>query len=337
MTTDLLESIPIGIIWQSRSPSGERTIHANPAAQRLLELGTATLSVGELSQLPLYIDPQLSPLESSKPIHPNPLKAGLLGQPIDRRDVVFMQRPLHLRTFTPKHASGLHALCIQPRDHRLFCDHNNAKTDAATTNAEVAMRQLGRFNQLLSEVATSLNQAQRAELDAVINHALQQFGRYLCADRCYVFLFDPNRQRMRNTHEWVEQGVTAHIDELQDVGAEQLPWFFPLMRNYGVMSVNALSQLPTEAEAEYRLFTDEGIRSLACVGFTHNGQLRGFVGCDMVQHEVQWNEAELRRLRLFANLIGNAINTRELLDELEALRTEKTPQGSQSTAPKGAS
>ena len=38
---------------------------------------------------------------------------------------------------------------------------------------------------------------------------------------------------MSNTHEWVNHGITSHIDELQDIQQEHLPWFFEQMLSVG--------------------------------------------------------------------------------------------------------
>ncbi|MCC5879485.1 MAG: sensor domain-containing diguanylate cyclase [Idiomarina sp.] len=327
----LLEQMPIGILWRSIDRDGRASrVNANQAACRLLELSESHLSLSELAMLPFHLDEQLTPLSDLPPLQPNPLKQALQGESVNRRDILFGQRPLHIKsmrlnlpqTDTNGGAEGVHecfAVFIQPRDHRLFVDNANTPS---LSNIELSVRDLLAFDKLLSELSSRFIHAQPCQMNLHIDAALQAVGQFCLADRCYVFQFDATLDCMHNTHEWVADGISSHIDDLQNVTADQLPWFFQTIQRQGLMVVHDTADLPKAAAAEQALFTDEGIHSVMCVGITLGGKLSGFVGCDMVAQSKQWTEADIRRLKLVGEIIGQGLQSQHHLIALANTQQE---------------
>lgn len=172
------------------------------------------------------------------------------------------------------------------------------------------------FDLLISELSTRLINSEPAETYECIEEVIAAIGGYTKADRCYVFEFDDTIQHMTNTHEWVREGYQAHINELQAVSLEDLPWFFKEMKEHHKFIVNDVERLPPEADAERAEFEHEDIKSVICVGMVANQHLLGFVGCDMVQQKRQWEAADLRRLGLVADMIANTLERQRTYAEL---------------------
>ena len=330
----LLEQLPIGILWRTIDQDGHASkVFANHAARQLLELDDKQTSLSELSILPISLDEQLTPLENLPPLQPSPLKLALSGEQIDRRDLLFRQRPLHIKslrlqlqpdsTIPSSHAdeplSECFAVCVQPRDHRLFVE---TAVTGDLSSMELSVRDLLAFDKLLSELSSRFIHADTNEMDTHIDAALEAVGRFCMADRCYVFSFDQASSIMRNTHEWVAAGVTAHIEELQHVTAEDVPWFFNSMQQEGLMIVHDIADLPEAAAAEYALFAEESIHSVMCIGISLAGKLSGFVGCDMVARGRHWSEADIRRLKLVGEIIGQGLQSQHHLQALQATQQE---------------
>lgn len=313
ITAAILEQLPVGVIWRIQHTDSSQEVYANEAAIRLLELDSSNLTMTSLSQLPLHLDRELTPLLDTEAVSPSPLYEALLGHHINRRDLVFHQRPLHLKSLQVQPVPGCVAVCIQPRDHRLFME--SAQTgDLSST--ELSVRDLIAFDKVLSQISSGLIHSQPDETDAHIHQALAELGKFCMADRCYVFMFNQSATSMYNSHEWVAPGVSAHIDELQNISKQDLPWFFKRMQQQGLVLIHKVSELREEAAQERALFESEDIRSVACVGIVQQRQLAGFVGCDMVAREKHWSEADTRRLRLVGEIIGRALLSQQQMQRL---------------------
>ena len=172
------------------------------------------------------------------------------------------------------------------------------------------------FNQLISELSSRLINSEPAETYECIEEVIEAFGSFAGADRCYVFEFDDAVANMTNTHEWVRDGFDAHIDDLQSVGINDLPWFFNEIKTHQLFIVNDVELLPPEAEAEKQEFKREHIKSVICVGIVAKHQLLGFVGCDKVQEQHRWTPEEVRCLKLVANIIANTMERQRTYSEL---------------------
>ena len=172
------------------------------------------------------------------------------------------------------------------------------------------------FNQLISELSSRLINSEPAETYECIEEVIEAFGSYACADRCYVFEFDDAIVNMTNTHEWVRNGFESHIDDLQSVGIDDLPWFFNEIKTHQLFIVNDVELLPLEADAEKQEFRREHIKSVICVGIVAKHQLLGFVGCDRVQKKHRWTPEEVRCLKLVANIIANTLERQRTYAEL---------------------
>lgn len=184
------------------------------------------------------------------------------------------------------------------------------------------------FAYLISQISTSLINASPTESAHHIENALAALGSNDRKDRCYVFLFADNYNEMSNTHEWANEGISAHKDDLQGVPAAAMPWFFKEMKATGLILVDDTAQLPDEAGGFKTELLREHIQSMMAVGMYLEGRLIGFVGCDLVRRQCSWTEEDVRQMRLVADMITNTIarhRTEARLQQMEAeLRAANT-------------
>ncbi len=174
--------------------------------------------------------------------------------------------------------------------------------------AENALHRRVDLEQLVMRASTRLvAELAPGELDARIDDALAEIGRFLNVDRSYVFLFSPDGAFMDNTHEWVGEGVSAERGNLQHLPAQTgFPWFVNELRSRMVVPVPLVAELPPEAGAERAEFEREGIRSLLCVAMVHAGTVGGFLGLDSVRAR-SWSEDEISLLRVMGEILMGAI------------------------------
>lgn len=313
----LIDALPVAVFCAQTdsTPPNTANYYCNQTASDMFGLSDQSELGQQIEALEFSVDHDL--VSAPNPTRPiaSPLLAGLRGEYIERRDLVFKQLPLNMQSVSLDTPSGsIHAIFIQPRDHRLF-RHGGQPLDTLTS--EISLRDLIAFDKLISELSTKLINAQGEDAERHIQNALGALGQFCQADRTYVFLFDYDFSAMSNTHEWVRDGVTSHIDDLQNVPKEALPWFFETIEQEGLFVVHDTRAIPERGAAEQEEFDREDIRSVLCVGMYAAGELIGFVGCDMVARLRHWSEADIRRFKLVGEMIANAIQNQRFYSSLQ--------------------
>ena len=177
------------------------------------------------------------------------------------------------------------------------------------------------FNQLLTNFSSKLITASVHELDGIIVQALVALGTFCDVDRCYIFEFSDDEESMSNTHEWVAAGVTSFIDELQDIPCSTLPYFMTHISN-GLFKVDNVASLPKEAAAEKRIFDEERICSVLCVGIMVDNVMYGFIGCDIIGSPYSWNAFDIEYLRRIGEMLGNTLQNLHNRKALQKAQTE---------------
>jgi PAS domain S-box-containing protein len=202
-------------------------------------------------------------------------------------------------------------------------------TDQQSSHRE--RERLSQFVLLLFRLANRFINLPVHEAHNAINEALGDMGRFVDADRAYLFDYDHEAQTASNTHEWCGTGVSPEIDNLQHIPLSVIPDWFDAHRHGQVMYVHDVHALP---EGPLRDFLKpQGIQSLMAMPLMHGERCLGFVGLDSVRNTHNYGEEETTLLQLFAQMLVN-IRLRveaeeqihELTEGLENKVAERTAQ-----------
>ncbi|TRW49359.1 sensor domain-containing diguanylate cyclase [Aliidiomarina halalkaliphila] len=312
----VLDALPLAVFYTIPASNAQSSpvVHANQTALEMFGLFDDGDIANQLEHLAFTVDRELISLPREVSPLMSPIIAGLSGDHVERRDLIFNGLPLNVQSASVHMKEGTGFLVtIQPRDHRLF-RHQGQHADLLTS--EISLRDLISFDKLISELSTKLINAQGDEAEQHIQQALAALGEFCQSDRTYVFLFEYDMSAMSNTHEWVREGITSHVDDLQNVPSEGLPWFFERIQEEGLFVIHDTSKIPEEGAAERAEFEREDIRSMLCVAMYAANEMIGFVGCDMVARERHWSEADIRRFKLVGEMIANAIQSQRFYQSL---------------------
>ncbi|WP_019627102.1 diguanylate cyclase [Thioalkalivibrio sp. ALJT] len=124
---------------------------------------------------------------------------------------------------------------------------------------------------------------------------------------------------MSNTHEWCEKGVTPQRDTLQSVQVDDHAWVTEQILQGETVHLPDITALPENRKERVELERQE-IQSLLCLPLISNRRIYGFLGYDMVAHQREWTDAQLRTLKLVAEIIAGAFA--RLQSEMELKRSE---------------
>lgn len=205
-------------------------------------------------------------------------------------------------------------------------------SDVTDQQAEQRERErLSQFVLLLFRLANRFINLPVHEAHTAIHEALGDMGRFVDADRAYLFDYDLEMGTASNTHEWCGKGVSPEIDNLQNIPFSMIPDWFEAHRHGRVMYVHDVEALP---ECPLRDFLKpQGIQSLMALPLMHGERCMGFVGLDSVRNTHNYGEEETTLLQLFSQMLVN-IRLRveaeerihELTEGLENKVAERTAQ-----------
>ena len=168
-----------------------------------------------------------------------------------------------------------------------------------------------KFEELITKLSSKFISVAWREVDKEIDEALSLIGNFILADRSYVFLFDDDDKFMSNTHEWVNEGITAEKENLQSIPTDIFPWWINKLKKHECIYIPCIKDLPEEASAEREILEPQGIKSLIAVPMIYSNKLFGYVGFDAVKQFRTWTEDSIKLLTMVAGVITNAIKRKE--------------------------
>lgn len=169
-----------------------------------------------------------------------------------------------------------------------------------------------RFQNLLISISTKYINADLTNVTALIEDSLEQIGRFVSADRSYVFSYDLENKECSNTFEWCKEGIEPEIDNLQNVPINFIQQWLDAHKNGEAFYVEDVSLLPKDGEFGLRAILEpQGIQSLIAIPKIKNNELIGFVGFDSVEKIHIYSEDEKNLLFVFANMLVNVMQRKE--------------------------
>lgn len=150
------------------------------------------------------------------------------------------------------------------------------------------------------------------QLEETINKSLRELGKFVGADRAYVFSYDWDKRICTNTHEWCEEDVSAQINELQEVPLDTIRIWSETHRQGKSMNIPNTYDLPEGHEVRVPLEQQE-ILSLLAIPMMDGDECIGFVGFDSVKQHHIYTEKEESLLTMFSGMLVN-LNHRARLE-----------------------
>lgn len=149
----------------------------------------------------------------------------------------------------------------------------------------------------------------------VIQEALAKMGRFVKADRVYIFDYHLDRQSTSNTYEWCAEGIEPEIENLQEVPLEAIPMWYETHAAGKPMTYDDVAALE-EGNAVREILEPQGIQSIITVPILVNDRLHGFIGLDAVKERKQWTEEESELLAFMAQMLAAHYLRREVQTKL---------------------
>ncbi len=199
---------------------------------------------------------------------------------------------------------------MDPRPSSTMTDPARAMPapDSLTTGEYLA------FEQLLAELSASFVNLPASSVDPAITDALRRIVGLLGVERCNLVRFAADHEP-RLTHTWSVAGVPAVV--LRSISSE-FPWLLRRIRAGDPVVVARLADLPPDAAVDHATWRRFGVKSNLTVPMTVRGRIEGAIALASLRRERQWPEQLVSRLRIIADVFGNALAHKRAQEALDA-------------------
>lgn len=170
---------------------------------------------------------------------------------------------------------------------------------------ERKLRFQNKLQSLMMKTAKTYLGALQDDPDLAIQESLEEIGRFTESDRVYIFDYDFEHQLLSNTHEWCNEGVIAHKDDMQLVPFEIVgDWIEKHSKGISI-HIPDVSTMPINSTLKNGLQI-QGIQSCLTVPIMQNNQCIGFIGLDAVKKKHFFTNQEQSLLSVFTETLVNA-------------------------------
>lgn len=152
-----------------------------------------------------------------------------------------------------------------------------------------------------------------------VNKALELMGRFVNADRVYMFDYDFSLGICKNTFEWCGDNISPEINNLQEVPLELIPEWVDSHQLGKEMCIEDVFAMP-EDNGIRQILEPQGVQSILTLPLIENQNLWGFVGFDSVKLKHNYSKKERNILSVFCELL---VNVRSRINTLEEISKAK--------------
>lgn len=116
------------------------------------------------------------------------------------------------------------------------------------------------------------------ECQVAINNLLEKIGHFTKADRAYIV--DEKDGCYYNTYEWCNEGIEPQINQLQNLRAEDMPYWIPKLSSGESIFIEDWENVKETMPVEYEILKPQNIHTLIVFPIILSNTLKGFIGVD---------------------------------------------------------
>src|SRR5579862_8869456 len=202
-------------------------------------------------------------------------------------------------------------------------EENGAAAAATASPAEFARNTgLVDFEKLLADLSAAFIRVTAEEVDVEIERWLQLIVLAMNIDRSTVVQVDSGDGLIYTTHQWAREGLPAPERGRRAVHDGSYPWLAGKVFSGEVVVIPRLEEMPPEASKDRDSFRHDGNKSNVTIPLRIAGVVVGAVLFGTLLSEKAWSHRDVQRLKLVAEIFGNALERKRVEAEIRRLSEE---------------
>lgn len=173
-----------------------------------------------------------------------------------------------------------------------------------TILAEEKLNYQIRMQEILMKIASIYINIPLGDVSKSIQSSLEEMGKFVQADRTYVFDYDWENQVCNNTYEWCGEGTEPQIEMLQGIELSMIPQWVECHKKGLMMDIPDVGALEP-SDGVRQILEPQQIKSLIAIPMNNSDECMGFVGFDFVKIHYRCSDTEKNLLLIFANMLVN--------------------------------
>jgi signal transduction histidine kinase len=201
-------------------------------------------------------------------------------------------------------------------------EENGRAVVATAPSTEVRSLEVVDFEKLLADLSTTFIRVSVEEVDAEIERWLQLIVLAMNIDRSTVVQVDPADGLIYTTHQWARDPFDAPDSghRVNDTGS--YPWLTGKVLSGEAVVIPRLEDIPPEGSKDRDSFRRDGNKSNVTIPLRIARVVVGAVLFGTLLSERSWSEKEIQRLKLVADIFGNALERKRVEAEIHRLSEE---------------
>ncbi|MEP1094018.1 MAG: PAS domain-containing protein [Cyclobacteriaceae bacterium] len=201
-------------------------------------------------------------------------------------------------------------------DGAIFFDGAIRDITMQKESAEALKRHAAMQEVLINLSSKYINLPVELQDDSIVS-SLEELGRFVNADRAYIFEYDLESKLYSNTFEWNRKGVEPVLEQSQGLKMADYPALVNDHLEGKPIFIPDVSILDEKKSREMLL--SQGIKSLITVPMMNEEHCMGFVGFDSVRNFRSYTQDEVLLLKVAAEMLVNIFTRAKNQKQLEHL------------------
>ncbi len=157
------------------------------------------------------------------------------------------------------------------------------------------------------------------DLGSAIENSLEELGKFVHADRCYLLSLEPDEENLKLEYDWCFQGLKSkkefkHFLSFRHCGSSKSE------DKDDIILVPNVKDLKVE-DPKYATLMHQGIQAMMSIPLFIKGNCEGYVGVEFVRSRPEITNDDLELVRLYTDLLGLLMEKAEY--EKERIISEK--------------
>ncbi len=171
------------------------------------------------------------------------------------------------------------------------------------------------FEKLLSDLSTAFIRVSVQELDDEIERWLRQIVLAMRVDRGIVAQLDPADGALYITHQSARNGSSTPFLGTRVNSTQAFPWLAAKVLAGEIVVFSRIEELPPEASKDVATARLHSIKAHVSIPLEISGAVVGSMSFTSWDSERAWSQKDLQRLKLIAEMLGNALERKHAAAE----------------------